>query len=182
MVQEYGPNYKRIQRSFPLKHRKQCRARYLRLCEILKTTSLDDYHHLFLNAKRSGLRLGRLDKLAKYLEISIHVKQSGAVRHVREIDLEFLKLRRPPSEKEVESYFMTFPVRLMRSALNRLADYLLHIIDKWKEIVPEAERVESMETKPINPMAGFNRSKNIPLLLNIKLRDLMNQSIELLIN
>ncbi|CAL8133857.1 unnamed protein product [Orchesella dallaii] len=136
LAQEYGPKYKLIQRSFPHKNRKQCRGRYVHLQEVLKTKSLQHYHVLY-NSRRKDFHLQTLNNIAKYLEMTIKRKAMGNTKCIREADLEFLKLKRAPSERELECYLLTFKRKVMCAALERLLDCLLKIQENCRECSSE---------------------------------------------
>ncbi|ODN03483.1 snRNA-activating protein complex subunit 4 [Orchesella cincta] len=136
LVQEHGPKYKVIQRSFPHKDRKQCRARYVHLERILQSMSLQNYHVMY-NSRRKNFDFQKLNPIAEYLEMTIKAKAMGCTRYVREADLEFLRRRRAPSDRELECYLLTFQRGVMCVALDRLLGCLLKIQEKYREFSSE---------------------------------------------
>lgn len=132
LVQNLGPNYKLIQRSFPQKDRKRCRHRYVYLSKILNRTTLEDYH-MFHKCGRGNFSITKLKDIAEYLNISLLSKLKGKCRFLRETDLEFLRLRRAPKDSNLDDYVLSFPLHVIASALNRLSDCLVHILEKWDE-------------------------------------------------
>lgn len=133
-METHGPNYKKIQRFIPGKDRKQLRHRYEYLNHVLKTTALTlGQYHFVCHGTRKDLRVQKFFDMIQFLEATIKTKSCGNIIFVRDVDLEFLKLRRKPTDYNLDSYLMTFPTDLLVATLNRLADCVAHIASKWKE-------------------------------------------------
>lgn len=167
LVQEYGPNWKRIEREFPLRDRKQCEGRARRLKNITNSWNLDLYHKTMMLQDKGTMRgLTKMEEVKKYLEVILFSKMQGNRKYILQTDLEFLKLRRQPTDRELECYLMTFPVNIFKQVLARVTECISRVKVRRNEFegnkfVNKEDEEENRRRRIQETVRKLNRSKLI---------------------
>lgn len=162
LVQEYGPKYKLFHRYFPFKSRVQCKERYYHLQKVLKTHSLEDYHTIYHSRQRS-LNIRPLLNVTQYLNVTLSSKLAGNGKCIWDADLEFLRLRRQPTDYNLECYLMSFPTRLIFKATQRLFDCLGQIVSSKNKKLTRS--ITDAGQGQILNYIGFDRSKPLSIFI-----------------